>query len=318
MIVKRVRASVPFFSRFTWKETALCGALVASAAMAGPGCSSSSAPAQTPPPDEAGAAESSAPVVTCTSDGASDGGACDLTGRWLVALRVVAEALGQTQASHNWFYYEIQQSGDQVTVTKGLQCGFEVKHVSVFGADVDTSATWPSLLTHDSDTGRMGTMTATASGCQFDLEKRYTVRGATLPYYMDPTTTMPTVDQQATATAPGWEDWDGDGHPGITLTVSGAATGHLWCAQRDWNQYSGAVCNNATTFKVPATFDTGQDVLGYDGSSLITGSSEPDPDATQNYVWFAKLAPTEATGDDTAICAAVRALVPTKTPNALE
>jgi hypothetical protein len=318
MIVKRVRAFVPVFSRFTWKGTALAAA----AAIAGSGCTSDQVPAPMTAPDEAGiggeaGAETSAPMATCTSDDAG-GGACDLTGRWLVALRVVADALGQTQASHNWFYYEIQQSGDQVTVTKGLQCGFEVKHLSVLGADVDTSATWPSLLTHDSDTGRLGTMTPTTSGCQFDLEKRYTVRGATVPYYLDPTTTMPTPDQQATGTTPGWEDWDGDGHPGITLTVSNAATGHLYCAQRDWNQYSGAVCNNATTFKVPATFDTGQDVLGYDGSQFITESSVPDPDPAQNYVWFAKLAPTEATGDDTAICAAVRALIPTKTPNALQ
>jgi hypothetical protein len=308
MITKRLRAFAP---------CVFAGA----AALAGPGCAKDQVPAaMTATPDDAGV-EASAPLVTCTSDdaGASDGGgACDLTGRWLVALRVVAEALGQTQASHNWFYYEIQQTGDQVTVTKGLHCGFEVKHLSALGADVDTSAAWPSLLVHDSDTGRMGTMTATATGCQFDLAKMYTVRGATLPYYADPTTTMPTPMQQATGSTPGWEDWDGDGNPGITLTVSGAATGHLYCAQRDWNQYSGAVCNNATTFQVPATFDTGQDVLGYDGSSLITESSEPDPDPTMNYVWFAKLAPTEATGDDTAICASVRSLVATKTPNALQ
>ncbi len=244
--------------------------------------------------------------------------ACDMNGRWLVALRVLADALGQTQASHNWFYYEVHQDGEQVTVTKGLHCGFEVKQVSSLGADVDSSAAWPALLAHDSDTGRKGTMVATATGCQLDIEKRYTVRGATQPFYGDPSQPMPTSSQQATCTTPGWEDWDGDGKPGITLTVSGAANGHLYCAQRDWNQFSGEFANGATTFKVPVTWDSGQDVLGYDGSSLITESSVPDPDATQHFVTFVKLDPTQATGDDTAICASLRSLLPTLAPDALQ
>src|SRR5258708_28814187 len=63
---------------------------------------------------------------------------CDMNGRWLVAQRVLASALGQTQASHNWIYYEIRQDADQVSVTNGLHCGHEVKHVTALGADVDS------------------------------------------------------------------------------------------------------------------------------------------------------------------------------------
>jgi hypothetical protein len=243
-----------------------------------------------------------------------------MNGRWLVAQRVLAQALGQTQASHNWFYYEIRQDRDQVLVTKGLQCGLEVVAVSALGANVDFHLVWPSLLTHDSDTGRKGTMTVSGSGCQLSIEKRYTVRGATVSYYMDPSTTMPTPSQAAMGTTPGWEDWDMDGHPGITLSVTGAAAGHLYCAQRDWNQWTGPVAANSTKFSVPVTWDAGQDALGYDmsGSPLVTQSASPDTDATQHYVWFAKLDATQATGNDTAICAAVRALVPTLTPAALK
>lgn len=241
-----------------------------------------------------------------------------MNGRWLVAQRVLAQALGQTQASHNWFYYEIVQNGDNLAVTKGLNCGYEVKHVSALGADVDSHLVWPALLIHNSDTGRKGTMTVAGSGCQLAIEKRYTVRGATVSYYSDPAKPWPMPLPQAMGTTPGWEDWDMDGHPGISLVVSGAASGTLYVAQRDWNQWSGAVAASSTKFNVPVTWDSGQNPLGYSGSSLVTQSATPATDATQHYVWFAKLDASQVTGDDTAICATVRSLVPTLTPAALQ
>jgi hypothetical protein len=270
---------------------------------------------------EAGGGETSVPVLAYDAGRGVDGGTaadprCDLNGRWLVAQRVLAAALGQTQASHNWFYYELRQDADQVTVTKGLHCGYEVVHVSALGADVSSQGDWPALLVHDSDTGRKGTVQVSSSGCQIAVEKRYTVRGATLPFYDDPSQALPTLSQQASGTSPGWEDWNGDGHPGITLVVSGAATGSLYLSQRDWNQFSGSVAFDATSFQMAVTWNTEQGVLGYDGSELITESAEPDPDATQHYVDFVRLAPSQATGSDTAICAAVRSLVPTLAPDA--
>jgi hypothetical protein len=272
-------------------------------------------------PLEAGGVDASLPVIAYDAGRGVEGGTaadprCDLNGRWLVAQRVLAAALGQSQASHNWFYYELRQDADQLTVTRGLHCGYEVVHVSPLGADVSSQGDWPALLMHDSDTGRKGTVEASSSGCQVAVEKRYTVRGATLPFYEDPSQALPTPSQQATGTSPGWEDWNGDGHPGITLVVSGAATGSLYLSQRDWNQFSGSVAFDATSFQLSVTWNTEQGVLGYDGSELITESAEPDPDATQHYVDFVRLAPSQATGSDTAICAAVRSLVPTLAPDA--
>jgi hypothetical protein len=245
---------------------------------------------------------------------------CDISGRWVVALRVLADAIGQKQASHNWYYYEISQTGDQVTVTKGLHCGYEIVPVTSLAASVNSQGAWAGILTHDSDTGRMGTMAVTASGCRLAIEKRYTVRGATVSFYSDPTQTMPTASQQAAGNTPGWEDWDMDGNPGITLIVGegGSNLGDLYCAQRDWNQWGGPVPYSATKFSVPATWGSEQDALGYSGSSLVTQSAAPDADASQHYVWFAKLGPTQATGDDATICAEVRSLVRTLTPGALK
>ncbi len=274
-----------------------------------------------------------APALADTGGSSSSGGeggasfeggtptsaSCDMNGRWLVAQRVLADALGQTQASHNWFYYEITQNADQVTVTKGLHCGYEVVAVSALGASVNSQKSWPAFLTHDTDTGRKGTMEVTSSGCQLGIEKRYTVRGATVAFYSDPNQAMPTMSEKAAGSTPGWEDWDADGNPGISLTVSegGSALGTLYCAQRDWNQFDGSVAANATKFSVPVTWAPDQDALGYSGSSLVTQSSVPDTDAAQHYVWFAKLGPTQATGDDPTICASVRSLVSTLTPAAL-
>jgi len=166
-------------------------------------------------------------------------------------------------------------------------------------------------------------MEVTSSGCQLSIEKRYTVRGATVSFYSDPNNPMPTLSQEASVDGgtPGWETWDPNTtNPGITLTVSegGSPLGELYCAQRDWNQFDGPVAANSTTFSVPVTWAPDQDALGYSGSSLVTQASVPDSDASQHFAWFAKLDPAQATGTDTEICHAVRSLAPTLTPKALD
>jgi hypothetical protein len=256
------------------------------------------------------------PVADGSGEAASSG--CDLNGRWLVASRSLADALGQTQASHNWFYYEIRQDSENVTVTRGLHCGYEVVHVSALGAEVDSHLVWPSLLVHQSDTGRKGSVSATPSGCQVQFAKQWNVSGATVSAYSMAGVGLPSPSQQASGTTAGWEDWDGDGHPGITLSVSGAATGRLYLAQRDWSVWSGEIAANSSTFKLSQTWAEEQDPLGYSGSSLVTQSAAVDGDPAQHYVWFARLDNTQATGDPTAICSAVRSLVSTLAPQALK
>ncbi len=272
-------------------------------------------------PDTGTSPSSPADALAPIADGSTPSSPeCDMNGRWLLAERVVADAIGQKQASHNWFYYEIRQQADQVVVTKGLQCGFEVVPVTALGASVTSKTSWDAIMMHDNDTGRRGTMEAVSSRCQLSIEKRYTVRGTTVSFYTDPNQAMPTASQQASGSTPGWEDWDMDGNPGITLTVGEGGTniGELYCAQRDWNQFAGAVPAMSTKFSVPATWGSEQDALGYSGSSLVTQAAVPDSDPSQNYGWFAKLSSTQATGDDATICASIRSLVPTLTPDALK
>ncbi len=244
---------------------------------------------------------------------------CDLRGRWLVAQRVLATAIGQDQAAHNWFYLEVRHEGRDLTVTKGLHCGFEVVKKTALGASVDSSSTWPALLTRNNSDNRRGTYVKEGAGCKLTLAREYVVRGATLPHYLAPATPLPKRDQPATAGAPGWEDWDADGNPGISFKVSSTlAAGTLYVVQRDWTEYAGTTAVKAEKFKVPIRYGAEQIALGRSSGApqAIETSSSPSSDPAQHYAWLHKLGDGQAVGSDAAICEAVRALRNTLVPEA--
>jgi hypothetical protein len=244
---------------------------------------------------------------------------CDLRGRWLVAQRVLATAIGQEQAAHNWFYFEIRHEGADVLVLKGLHCGYEVIKKTALSAAVDSSGAWPAFLKHNSSAGRRGQYVKQGSECKLTLDKEYVVRGATIAFYSDPQNPLPKKDQQASPTAPGWEDWDGDGNPGISLKVSSSlASGTLYTVQRDWTRYEGTTPLSATKLKVAIAYGGEQVPLGRSAGSsqAIESSSSPSSDASQHYAWWHKLKDGEATGADESICAAVRTLKDQLVPEA--
>jgi hypothetical protein len=237
--------------------------------------------------------------------------ACNLAGRWLVAQRVMAVAIGQQQVAHNWFYYEIQQAGSEVTVSRGLHCGFEVVKKTALAASVDSSAAWPALLAKNSSAGRRGQFVKEGAGCRLKLAREYTVRGATLPHYADPSVPMPGRADKAEGGKPGWEDWDADGQPGISLKVTSAlASGTLYTCQRDWTEWDGSTTAGANKLKVAIRYGGEQVALGRSPGSAqaiessSTASSSPD----EHYVYLHRLADGQAAGAPEAICAAVREL----------
>jgi hypothetical protein len=237
----------------------------------------------------------------------------------VVVQRVLATAIGQQQASHTWLYLEVQQQGGAVTVTRGLHCGFDVIKKTALAASVDSSAVWPALLQKNSSSGRRGRFVAEGSGCRLTLDREYTVRGATVVAYRDPTRPLPDRTMMASGGMPGWEDWDGDGNPGISLKVSSSlASGTLYTCQRDWTIYDGATSAGASKLKVAITYGGEQMALGRSGGAAqaIESSSVPASDPTQHYAWFHRLGPTDARGSDPEICAAVRMLKDTLLPEA--
>jgi hypothetical protein len=318
----------------SWRRLLVTGALAGSACgctpdfvafgyYGAPEDAGDEAPSLSSPPDDVRDAASQDPSDgPQTTEGGHDdsppSGPCDLTGRWLVTDREVASGLGSQEATHSWYYMEINQTGSAVLVTKGLLCGQSIRSITAVGANVDYPKTWPALLAHDQATGRTATSVATSSGCSVSFDKHYLVTGATVPHYDDPSVALPTTSQEATSGDPGWEDWDQDGNPGYTLNVTGLAVGQIYLASRTSNQWSGAIAAHATLFKLADKWNTEQSLLGYNGSQLLTAatSGTPDNDASLHFVQFARLAASQATGDDATTCAAVRSLAGTLTPDA--
>lgn len=267
-------------------------------------------------PDAASGGDAPATVEGGASAPAAD---CDLTGRWLVAQRVLAVAIGQEQAAMSWFYWEVAQQGTEVVVRKGLHCGFAVVKKTALAATVDSSAAWPALLMRNRSDGRRGRFVAEGAGCRLSLEREVVVRGATLPHYRDAAGPLPGRAEKAEGGRPGWEDWDGDGQPGISLKVtSSLASGTLYTCQRDFTVYQGSVAARATKLKVAVTYGGEQVPLGRSAGSAqaIESGSSPSSDPAQHFAILHRLGPDQATGDDTAICAAVRTLRDSLAPEA--
>jgi hypothetical protein len=225
---------------------------------------------------------------------------------------MVTDALGTMSAAHEWFYDELTQSGTQVSVSKGLHCGKDFLGLSAVSGNADFHKVWPAMMAKSNDTGRKGVSDTTSGGCQVSFEKRYEVIAATVPYYLDASHSLPPASQQASGSAPGWEDWDQDGQPGYTLTVSGLATGSLYMADRTWTAMSGTIAASASSFTLALDWGDEQDVLGLNGPPILmeTATATKDNDASQHFATFVRLKDTQATGDDASVCSAIRSLVP--------
>jgi hypothetical protein len=247
-------------------------------------------------------------------------GPCDLSGRWIATVHLVTDALGQKQTTHFYTYYEIAREGDGYVATKGLHCGDDAGAVGDFAVQVNFESAWPALRTRVSYAGRTMTSTPSAGGCDVHFAKAYTVRGATVDFYRDnPSVAMPTVNQPASGSMPGWEDWDEDGQPGITGRLSGpVVTGRVFVAPRHAIELTGTIPDTMSHFKLPIDWQQEPNVMAFDppDNFLLGSTADRHPDPTLHFGEFARLADDQATGDDNAICDAVIGLVPTLTPEA--
>jgi hypothetical protein len=247
------------------------------------------------------------------------GGACDISGRWMSTIHAVTETLGQEQTTHFFIYYEIERQGADYKITKGLHCGDDAQSTGDLAVMVDFTAAWHAERMKMSYAGRGVSSTPSAKGCDVHFAKAYTVRGATLPYYLDPKNALPSAGQPASGSMPGWEDWDNDGQPGVTGLLSGpGATGRVFVAPRQWTELSGTVPNTMTSMRLALDWDQEQNVMAYDPSWNVTlgTPSSRHPNNSLHFGEFMRLADAQATGDDNAICDAVIKLAPMLTPAA--
>lgn len=249
---------------------------------------------------------------------ATTGSNCDLSGRWLSTVQLTTDTLGNLQYSYSYAYYEIEQSGDAFKVTKGLLCGEDTIGVGLFAVSLDSRGAWPAFRSKVRFDGRTGSSIKAANGCKIDFARWYTVRGATLPHYLDPANALPSAEQKGMGSTPGWEDWDNDGNPGYTGVLSGTVTGKLFLAPRQWTQLSGTVTSLDGIVKLPAQWNQEQNVMAYDGSPLLASESAKAADPNLHFAQLIRLQPDQATGDDTAICDGIIKLAAMLTPPAKE
>jgi hypothetical protein len=240
---------------------------------------------------------------------------CDLTGSWLITERLVATGLGVKQASLVWRYYELAQSGEQLRVEKGLVCGGQIQPIDLVAAAVDFPAARPKQLSENPQAGRQGRASASAAGCSVSFARSATVLGATTPYYTDESHGLPTLDQQASGSSPGWEDWDNDGIPGVGLKVSGLANGTRHCSTRTSATWQGDVASGADHFKLGVQWSSVESVYEVT-DEVLRSTGVPDGNASLHFAEFARLSPGQVSGDDQAICAKIRELAPALTPDA--
>jgi hypothetical protein len=250
-------------------------------------------------------------------DAGGNGGACDLTGRWIVAQVTRSKALGALQLTTNWFFHDIVQTGDEFVVTDSLNCGFRVlgtTTVTLRDATMEALAQRTSL-----SVGRRGTYTPTSDGrCKFVLERTYNVHaGAIGPLLTDhwkpgdppiPLAELPPLPKDASE---GMEDWDGDGKEGFTL-VSGL--GDRYVVQRDWNEHQGTV-DPGEEFGgdgvIVVTWD-GQEVVSKQTPLLLQTQSTPE---NPGYAYYKRVPELVITDSELESCKNVQRLALETWPN---
>lgn len=212
----------------------------------------------------------------------------------------------------------------------GKPTGQPVQSVSL------SNQTRAALRCINNSDGRTGTYAPSANMCALDFNIMYTVRGLSpksywlnddwglganpttgqgTPVHADPANPICTCNTtscqcddtgryDSSTSTPGWEDWDQDGEPGITLNPG---TSKWFVAMRDWDIYAGTT-SQATAgsplneFQVPVQWSNEQTLLATT-QGAITADQMPDPTA-KSCVVFRRFTtpPDHSTMTDAQIC----------------
>jgi hypothetical protein len=247
-------------------------------------------------------------------------GPCDISGRWILTTHLVTDAFFAQQSAMVFHYYEIAKQGDGFEIAKMMRCGDIARGAGAVTVEIESEDAWEETRKRVSEIGRPVSSTAVAGGCDVHFGKWVTARGVTLPHYLDLSIPLPTVAQQASAdgATPGWEDWDADGQPGVSVVLTGDVQGRLFVSPRIEWEYRATVPNTMTTFRLLIDWKQEQNVMAWmpmeDLTLGLTADNAANPEL--HFAEAARLTADQATGDDAAICAAIRELAPALTPNA--
>lgn len=234
---------------------------------------------------------------------------CDMTGIWFAQLHTESEALGiATADAYNWFYYELEDNGDDVVITRSFDCSFVVCGVT----NIQLTPTQAAVLSyynrqdgqinadpnfpddHVTVAPRKMTYALNDEGtCDFEMERWWSVRSAPNNTWPDrdsystatigeiqsqrplpPEPSKPVSPDPPTSTVPANQDWDEDGVTGIALQVDKPIAGARSAIQRDWNEVPlTTVVDGSVDFTVEAKFDNEESLYWTDQGLLQSGST---------------------------------------------
>jgi hypothetical protein len=240
-----------------------------------------------------------APHDAGVQHGASDP-ACDMSGLWMVKQLTRSEALGLGQFANYYYFFELSQDGEGVTVVSQMDCNIFVEgsvEVTI------TEATRRSLMTHNDQRSRRATMRRQDdTHCALAFERFWSVRGADeakftpVPRNSKETVAelrtrlpLPTAQMRA-----GAEDWEDDGQPGIAWQINGIASGTRNTVQRDYTEWFTDDAHTVTPtrdFRTPlvlrSSFDNDENVIN--ATSGLVGSLAVADQRAEHRVTFSFL-----------------------------
>jgi hypothetical protein len=190
--------------------------------------------------DSGGANDSGAhPDPEPGTDGGVSRGPCDFTGIWIARQNTQSLALGAKQFANNWYYLELEQTGDEIVVKDHFDCGIDVRGTVVVQLAPNTTR---ALMQHNREAGRKARVEQHSDGtCGLSFEHFWSVRGVSEETFVPkPRNTSESLEAiQARLKLPDsaaqTEDWDGDGEPGIQWVIN--SNGYRHSIQRDWQRW---------------------------------------------------------------------------------
>lgn len=262
---------------------------------------------------------------------------CDMTGTWMAQIRTISVAMGTAEAiSYNWFYYELDDTGDDVIIERGWDCGFTVCGVTQIELTPEQNV---ALSLHNRQDGvlkadpenimdpvsedfvvdpRGMTFAKQEDGsCEFSLDRWWWVRSASLDFLPDRAdySTMSIGEIQTANPLPEklseipsghappeegehtlW-DWDRDGKIGLNLQLDKPGVGWRDAIQRDWNQIPTTyVPDGSVDFTVVAQFDNEEEVYAAEPAFLKVGSEPKNSGHSWRFVKVDTKAPEDMEG----------------------
>jgi hypothetical protein len=211
---------------------------------------------------------------------------CDMNGIWIARQVTSSVALSLPQYANNYYYMELRQDGDDVVVTRSVDCGIVVRGSATV---ILTPNTAKVFMKHNDKAGRRGTFKPAAAGsCDFEMERYWNVRGADEARFApSPRNSKQSIAELEAANplpakeAPdGAEDWDADGKLGVAWQITGNLTGTRNSVQRDWIEWFSvdehrvtAAADFTTDLVVRAAFDAQENIFDASNPLVNTGST---------------------------------------------